>query len=92
MLNRSDPHWSQTLNNFTIGTYFLGSFYEGNHWSSKIQNNCVLHKAIFALLIGFFKERVSVALETAQLDIRAALTAVQSSDHCEEKLDISLWT
>lgn len=52
----------------------------------------MLHKAIFALLIGFFKERVSVALETAQLDIRAALTAVQSSDHCEEKLDISLWT
>lgn len=52
----------------------------------------MLYEAIFALLIGFFEEKVFVTPQTAQLDIRAALTAVQSSDHCEDTLDILLWT
>lgn len=104
-LSRSDLHYAQSINNFSITTYFLGSFYEGTHSSSKIQNNCVLYDsnrncrcwwlaAIFPLPIGLFKENLSMVLRIAWLDVsfwlRTPLTALCSSDHCEEKLVIFL--
>lgn len=100
-LNRSDLHYTQSINNFSISTYFLGSLYESIHSSSKIQNNCVLCDsnrhckrwwltAIFPLPPGFFKEKLSMVLQTARLEIscwlRPLLTAVHSSDHHEREV------
>lgn len=50
--------------------------------------------AIFPLPVGFFEEKLSMALETAPLDISSwlgtALTAVHSSDHCQENWYLTL--
>lgn len=42
-LNKSDLHYTQSINNFNIRTYFIGPFYNGIHSSFKIWNICVLN-------------------------------------------------